>query len=523
MASGWNRGDIQYINLEIDGVRKSIAGFENQLRENGENDDQLQDELQYYRNKLSYLEDILADKQSIPSLKQCAEAAALKSLGDVFKDQSNPFCCGGELEAKILVHYKMKSGELREITFPGADEEALSHLLSAGSVASFGKGTEQVTDLSYRDAFKLDPDVITTSFHPGSTSILSEIETFLVPNRSIRAELHKLNMYTGPGGHFRSHVDTPRSEDMFGSLVVCLPTKFTGGTLVTRHGGKQTVFDWSPSADPPSVLSWAAFFSDVEHEIFPVTSGHRLTLTYNLYFVKEFVPNSTAHTSNFYTDLKKALYTPHFMRDGGCLAFDCQHVYAFNLLNEKKLLPYLLKGNDYAIYCAAKSLGLLVAIKPVMEGYEHWYILPQFPNKIGVFQSEGEGDYGRFRQSSEDSTEPEQSMEWEVLDNVYKNLPREIDSGDIIIKQCTQPSCRQLVGVYTHYGNEAADIRMCYHSATILIELPPWGQCPRTLASDIGPEPPRKKKKMSEAVVADDNNIYSWSKDVKWKKVLYRL
>ena len=82
-----------------------------------------------------------------------------------------------------LLHYKMKNGELKVITFPGADEESLSHLLSAGSVASFGKGTEQVTDVSYRDAFKLDLDVMTTSFHPGSTSILSEIETFIFLNR----------------------------------------------------------------------------------------------------------------------------------------------------------------------------------------------------------------------------------------------------------------------------------------------------------------------------------------------------
>ena len=108
---------------------------------------------------------------------------------------------------------------------------------------ALAKGTEQVTDLSYRDAFKLDPDAMTTSFHPGSTSILSEIETFIVPNWRIRAELHKLNIYMGPGGHFRSHVHTPHSEDMFGSLVVCLPTKFTGGALITRHGGKERAFD----------------------------------------------------------------------------------------------------------------------------------------------------------------------------------------------------------------------------------------------------------------------------------------
>jgi hypothetical protein len=49
-------------------------------------------------------------------------------------------------------------------------------------------------------------------------------------------------------------------------------------------------FDWSKtndgSSDQPPSLCWAAFYSDCEHEIFEVTKGHRLTLTYNLYSVR---------------------------------------------------------------------------------------------------------------------------------------------------------------------------------------------------------------------------------------------
>ena len=82
-------------------------------------------------------------------------------------------------------------------------------------------------------------------------------------------------MYILPVGTFKPHVGTPRSADMFGSLVVCLPSKFTGGALVTRHQGRQVTFDWSSS----TATQWAAFYSDVEHEVLPVTSGHRITLT----------------------------------------------------------------------------------------------------------------------------------------------------------------------------------------------------------------------------------------------------
>lgn len=43
--------------------------------------------------------------------------------------------------------------------------------------------------------------------------------------RGLRAELYKLNIYSAPGGKFEEHWDTPRGEEMVGSLVVCLPVE----------------------------------------------------------------------------------------------------------------------------------------------------------------------------------------------------------------------------------------------------------------------------------------------------------
>lgn len=39
-------------------------------------------------------------------------------------------------------------------------------------------------------------------------------------------------------------------------------------------------FDWGKSTQN---IQFAAFYSDVEHEVLEVQSGHRVTLTYNLY------------------------------------------------------------------------------------------------------------------------------------------------------------------------------------------------------------------------------------------------
>ena len=73
---------------------------------------------------------------------------------------------------------------------------------------------------------------------------------------------------------------------MFGSLVIVFPTPHEGGALHLRHRGHEWIFDSGQAltAKSQSSIGYVAFFSDIEHEVAPVTSGHRITLTYNLFF-----------------------------------------------------------------------------------------------------------------------------------------------------------------------------------------------------------------------------------------------
>jgi hypothetical protein len=95
-----------------------------------------------------------------------------------------------------------------------------------------------------------------------------------------------------------------------------------GGALAVRHGGQETVFDWSSSSDKPMLVQWAAIFSDCEHEV-QVTDGHRVTLTYNLYWT-EYGPSLMAlHLSafeqpsfHFYQALEKLIKCPSFLPKG---------------------------------------------------------------------------------------------------------------------------------------------------------------------------------------------------------------
>ena len=284
------------------------------------------------------------------SLQERAARTIVESLGETAKSIVSRFCCGGTLNSpeQVKLGYENDDGSWGgSVTFPGVQPAHLQQLLSVCSVASFGADGEEVTDKSYRGALELDPKRFLSSFHPWDAQLLGTIQNLMIPDmcysQHFRAELYKLNIYSGPGGHFKAHIDTPRSGDMFGSLVVCLPTQFTGGELVTRHKGQEVRFDWSSSPDNPmKKVSWAAFFNDVEHEVLPVTDGYRLTLTYNLYcdhkLSRDIAPTVSITCSSFYCELRAAVSNPHFMRDGGVLGFSCQHQYVFQDLNSSECI-----------------------------------------------------------------------------------------------------------------------------------------------------------------------------------------
>jgi hypothetical protein len=141
-----------------------------------------------------------------------------------------------------------------------------------------------------------------------------------------QAELYKLNVYSAPNGKFKPHVDTPRSEDQIGSLVISLPSAHQGGHLIVNNTGatsQSVVFDWSTTDDTaPAEIKWAAFYSDCEHEVHEVTSGHRVTLTYNLFLARglgHLAGASPALNSTqlpLYEGLQTALGNPGFLRRG---------------------------------------------------------------------------------------------------------------------------------------------------------------------------------------------------------------
>jgi predicted 2-oxoglutarate/Fe(II)-dependent dioxygenase YbiX len=127
---------------------------------------------------------------------------------------------------------------------------------------------------------------VPSSGHQPTEGILQQVHTYLLLNPLVDFVPCKLNVY-GPGGFFKAHVDTPAIDaaKMLGTVVICLPSKFEGGDLVVQPppgttGSPATVFSWSEKSGDGGQLQWAAFFGDCVHEVLPVTSGYRVTVTY---------------------------------------------------------------------------------------------------------------------------------------------------------------------------------------------------------------------------------------------------
>jgi hypothetical protein len=163
-------------------------------------------------------------------------------------------------------------------------------------------------------------------------------------------------MLVGPGSFFKPHVDTPRSDTMFASLVVILPTKHKGGSLLFRTQGREYSFDSSDAVvtEGVSKAAFVAFYSDVEHEVSVVESGYRVTLTYNLYFsnTRELTPIPPSSPLNadaenrMKSSLEALLNDPKFLPRGGLVAFGLSHKYPFKNTTQLSALEGRLKGTD---------------------------------------------------------------------------------------------------------------------------------------------------------------------------------
>nr|XP_018896457.1 PREDICTED: uncharacterized protein LOC109030110 [Bemisia tabaci] len=158
-------------------------------------------------------------------------------------------------------------------------------IIREASQSPFGRGEETIVDTAVRKSWELKPEQFSLQnpkWQEAMKTILKDVNRGLgitKGTKKIRAELNKLLLYE-PGAFFKPHKDTEKADGMFATLVICLPCPHEGGKLVLTHDGEKYEFETSASSNYE--FSYACWYADITHEVLPVTSGHRLVLTYNL-------------------------------------------------------------------------------------------------------------------------------------------------------------------------------------------------------------------------------------------------
>ncbi|KAL1866874.1 hypothetical protein Daus18300_006577 [Diaporthe australafricana] len=332
----------------------------------------------------------------------------------------------------------------------------LERLINDLEPASFGHHGKNVFDETYRKALKMDTTKFASTFSPYECGIIDSIAQVLLPStpesdvrRGVRAELYKLNVYSSPSGKFKPHIDTPRGSTQFGSLVVCLPLEHEGGQLQVRHKGEEVTYDWGNNRNQ---ISWAALYSDCEHEVLEVKSGYRLTLTYNLYAVRGGgmltgiqPPVLDATQLPIYTSLKNIVENKEFMPE--------------------VILPDMLKGLDMVLWEAFGRLGLEASVKPVLN-------LEDFYENL-----EEDFDEDKHRMVVGNDRAPHMSQflrieEYEQMDDQIKEWRGSETLNFKDVHWLTKPNHKQLQLAYIAYGNEES-LASFYSYCAIIARVQP--------------------------------------------------
>ncbi|KAI0365154.1 hypothetical protein BV20DRAFT_778360 [Pilatotrama ljubarskyi] len=301
-----------------------------------------------------------------------------------------PFCSGTlKLSPDMLDFYYGKHNH-QYINFAESAQRPadIEQLEAACDAAAFGRNEETVIDETYRKAGKMDLSNFVMRFDAERSRLVDVVRTGLLTGdketRGVVAEPYKLNVY-GKGAFFKPHVDTPHAANMFASLVVVFPTPHEGGELVLRQEDRVWTFDSSTLlTGSTSSIAYIAFFSDVEHEVLPVLSGHRITITYNLYVSADgprtLIPDGLTilqppHASPAAVSdaLRAFVSNPEVLPRGGTLGFGLRHVYPLpRTWNDEdddplEIVGRSLKGSDAALYHACEELGLNPRLRLITE------------------------------------------------------------------------------------------------------------------------------------------------------------
>jgi predicted 2-oxoglutarate/Fe(II)-dependent dioxygenase YbiX len=171
----------------------------------------------------------------------------------------------------------------------------------------YGRKTETLYNKAVRDSYQLEPKQIqiknAKAWNDGLQKLAQRVCHEMGCQSKVNAHLYKMLVYK-QGSHFKKHKDTEKHAGMFATLIVQLPSVYTGGQLI--------VYDNQGRAQTHTLaqdgISYAAHYADLEHEVAELKSGHRVALIYNLCCAERELNESAYNVSSgLMDDMRQAL------------------------------------------------------------------------------------------------------------------------------------------------------------------------------------------------------------------------
>lgn len=356
----------------------------------------------------------------------------------------------------------LEVAQVGEIAYP-VNEAQVRTLIQVAHKAPFGKGSETIVNNNVRSVWEIDADKLTfTGSHWAAflDKVVRNIKPDLgLEDYTISAHLYKMLIYE-TGDFFLPHKDSEKEKGMFGTLVIGLPSKHTGGELVVSFEGVEEIADFSQQSGDYKI-DCAAFYADCDHEVRPLTSGYRICLVYNL--IKQKAGNKIQLTS-VETYIEKL--TKIFREQGGNTK---PHIILLgHQYTPENFLADHLKLNDRAraevLLRAAQKAGCYAKMCLVTS-----YLMGMPDDGGGYYENDGVGDEDA---EMTEVCDKELSIEYWLENNIPALSVVSFEEDDLI-KSFELDDDEPIVKESTGYmGNYGPDLMHWYHYGAVMI----WSQ-----------------------------------------------
>ncbi|KDQ15313.1 hypothetical protein BOTBODRAFT_174154 [Botryobasidium botryosum FD-172 SS1] len=290
---------------------------------------------------------------------------------------------------------RLTAGNIGTVGLP-LGEAAAKQIIAHSKQAPFGMGERTLVDKDVRDTWEMDSEFVQFD-NPDWAPFINELAEDVCAGLGVdfhasqpRAELYKLLLYE-TGSHFLPHQDTEKVDGMFATMIVILPSAFTGGAAHLSHADLSATIDYS--ADSLSSTSVMAWYTDVTHEIKPITSGYRLALSYNLIHTTSALRPSLPNAQGPLPQLRDVLLTWEHTGYEGPLKIVYLLDHKYSLAN---LRGSALKGTD------AHLVSLLDAVAKELD----------FRLGLATIECHASG-YGQGDEYEDDYDGPRRSVEFD--------------------------------------------------------------------------------------------------------------